>query len=452
MVPKWFENAKLGIFIHWGIYAVNSTMESWAFTYPNMSTDDYMKQLDGFTASKYDPEEWAELFAKAGARYAVLTTMHHDGVALWDSSAHWPLNVVNDTPAGRDLVGPYADALREKGIKVGFYLSHAIWSMDEYLSVICDRPIEEIREMRHHKSSYVDLWREVLQRPAEEITITPEKSQYWDKFMKVYTGLVDELFTRFGQADVFWGDGMMELPGLSWKKREIHDKLKKINPEMIITRLPGWSDLETPEVRMPCGPVSAGPWEYCVPIDNHWGYRGNEKEYKTPGQVIRLFCDILTMGGTLLLNVGPKEDGTIVPEEREVLLKVGEFIRKNEEAVYETRRGLEWQFYGQGSTLSQDKKTLYLFVHDAPRAGVMVRGVDTPIRKASILSTGEELDVKYNFSRGYGCMWIGMEEKQMDPQMPTVIKVEFEEPCRAESKWGILWENEEDYKDKVGLK
>lgn len=449
MVPEWFREAKLGIFIHWGIYSVESTMESWAFAYPNMSYDDYMKQLKGFTASNYNPKEWAELFVKAGAQYAVLTTMHHDGVALWDTEVS-SLNVLQKTPAGRDLVQPYADAMREAGLKAGFYFSHGDWSMDEYLSVVCDIPIEEIVEMRHSKSSFVGLWQKALSMPAAEVQVTPEKAKYWQLFMNNYLCKIEELFTQYGKIDVFWGDGMFEIAGLSWRKKEVHKRLKEINPEIVITRLPGWSDLETPEVRMPCAPVSNNPWEYCVPINNHWGYNKNDLDFKTPGQVIRLFCDIITMGGTMLLNVGPKEDGTIIEEECAVLLKLGEFINKNKEAIYGTQRGLEWCFYGQGSTLSQDRKVLYLFVHDAPRAGIMLRGVDTPVEKIELLATGEDLTYKYNFARGYGCMWIEMAEEQIDEDVPSIIKIEFKEPCHAVNSWGMLWENEEDYQEKNG--
>ena len=113
-MQPWFEQAKLGIFIHWGIYAVNGTAESWPFYTGKIPYDDYMSQLRGFTASDYDPQQWAELFAAAEADYAVLTTKHHDGVALWDTDAN-DLSVVKQAPAGRDLVGPFCQALRQQG-------------------------------------------------------------------------------------------------------------------------------------------------------------------------------------------------------------------------------------------------------------------------------------------------------------------------------------------------
>ena len=110
---EWFSDAKLGIFIHWGIYAVNGIDESWSFYNGYISYDDYMKQLGGFTASAYKPEEWASLIKESGAKYAVLTSKHHDGVALWDTK-QGDLSVTGKTPAGKDLVAPFVSAFREE--------------------------------------------------------------------------------------------------------------------------------------------------------------------------------------------------------------------------------------------------------------------------------------------------------------------------------------------------
>jgi alpha-L-fucosidase len=120
---NWFMDAKLGIFIHYGIYAVNGTAESWAFHDNEVSYQDHMKQLNGFTAKNHHPDAWAKPFKEAGARYAVLTSKHHDGVASWDTKLS-ELNVVKKTPAKRDVIAPYAEALRGEGLKVGIYFSH----------------------------------------------------------------------------------------------------------------------------------------------------------------------------------------------------------------------------------------------------------------------------------------------------------------------------------------
>lgn len=128
---QWFQDAKLGIFIHWGIYAVNGIDESWSFFNGYITYDDYMKQLNGFTAKKYNANEWVKLIKQSGAKYAVLTSKHHDGVALWDSK--WSdLNVVNKTPAEKDLIQPLVKSLRKNNLKVGLYYSLLDWSHPDY--------------------------------------------------------------------------------------------------------------------------------------------------------------------------------------------------------------------------------------------------------------------------------------------------------------------------------
>ena len=127
---QWFADAKFGIFIHWGIYSVDGITESWSFFDGYVSYPDYMKQAKGFTASHYDPQAWADLIKASGARYAVLTSKHHDGMALWDTKQG--LNVVKDTPARRDLVAPFVTALRKDDLKVGLYFSLIDWSSPLY--------------------------------------------------------------------------------------------------------------------------------------------------------------------------------------------------------------------------------------------------------------------------------------------------------------------------------
>src|SRR5689334_21377379 len=141
-MQPWFTDAKLGIFVHWGIYAVDGVQESWSFYDDIVPYDRYMSQLGRFTGARYDPRAWARLFARAGARYAVLTARHHDGVALWDTG-QGDLSVVRRTPAGRDLVAPYAEALREQGLKVGLYYSHSDWNHPDYASVVHPAPPTE---------------------------------------------------------------------------------------------------------------------------------------------------------------------------------------------------------------------------------------------------------------------------------------------------------------------
>ena len=123
---KWFGDAKLGIFIHWGVYSKGETSESWAFHNGHISLPDYMKQAEAFTASNYDPEYWAKLIKESGAKYTVITTKHHDGFALWDTKAG-DVSAVKSSPAKRDVIDPFAKAVRDQGLKLGFYYSLIDW-------------------------------------------------------------------------------------------------------------------------------------------------------------------------------------------------------------------------------------------------------------------------------------------------------------------------------------
>ena len=175
---EWFEEAKLGIFIHWGIYAVNGVSESWSFYNNYLPYEEYMNQTKGFTASKYNPKEWLDLIQESGARYTVLTTKHHDGVALWDTKAG-DLSVVKSTPAGKDLVAPFVEEVRKHGLKLGFYYSLLDWSHPDY-------PNKTKTETRYKDD------------PAR-----------WNKFVQFNFAQLAEL-NKTWKPDLYWFDGDWE--------------------------------------------------------------------------------------------------------------------------------------------------------------------------------------------------------------------------------------------------
>ncbi|HIR25947.1 MAG TPA: alpha-L-fucosidase, partial [Candidatus Egerieimonas faecigallinarum] len=322
-MQDWFRKAKLGIFIHYGIYAVGDVSESWSFHNGNISYEDYMKQCDGFTASKFNAKEWADLFKRAGAQYVVLTSKHHDGVALFDTE-YSDLSVVKKTPAKRDIVKEYTEAVREAGMKVGIYYSLIDWSDPRYRSVYPEG------------SDPKDHLQDVFATPAGG----PEDPEKWEEFLEFNNNQMRELMTKYGKVDLLWFDGDWERSAKQWKAKEFKAYLESLNPEVIVnSRLQGYGDYETPEQGIPLyGPE--GVWEFCCTINDSWGYRPSDNDYKTSRQIIRMFCDCLTLGGKMLLDVGPKEDGTLDERQVKVLEDLGTFIHDNEEAIYETEKGL----------------------------------------------------------------------------------------------------------------
>ncbi|MFC2089564.1 alpha-L-fucosidase [Bacteroidota bacterium] len=406
----WFTDAKLGIFIHWGIYAVDGTAESWAFFNDEVPYDKYMKQAEGFTASKYDPTEWAALFKEAGAKYAVLTSKHHDGVALWDTK-YSDLNVVDFTPAGRDLLTPYAEALRAEGLKVGLYFSHLDWSQPDYASIV--PPGMEDSEDRN-KFAYP---------PKGE-----EDEEAWTRFLEFHRGQITEIMELFN-PDLFWFDGDWERTPEQFKMEELREYILSEKPHAILnSRMGGYGDYATPEQGVPINAVD-GPWELCMTINDNWGFRHSDLNFKSPRQVIQTFAECIGQGGNLLLDIGPKEDGTIPEEQVTVLKELGEWIRKHEEAVYPTERGLPFgHFYGP-STLNETKDVIYLYLLDVPKEYVTLKGIRNGIKQIRVVGTDRILSSKKLGGAAWqnipGILYIDVPKDVIDKYI-TVLAVELE--------------------------
>lgn len=412
MMQDWFKKAKLGIFIHYGIYAVGDVSESWSFHNGNISYEDYMKQCEGFTASKYDPKKWAELFRHAGANYVIMTSKHHDGVALFDTK-YSDLNVVKKTPAARDLVAPYTEAVRNAGMKVGIYYSLIDWSDYRYRSIYPEGAKPE------------DCLNDRFATPAGG----PENPELWEEFLAFNNHQLEELMTNYGKVDLLWFDGDWERSAAQWHMPEFREYLHSLNPQVILnSRMQGYGDYETPEQGIPLlGPK--GPWEFCTTINTSWGYRPSDNDYKTSRQIVRMFCDCLTLGGNMLLDIGPKEDGTLDPRQEKILVDLGDWIQDNKEAVYDSEKGLDYRHYLGGSTLSPDHRTMYLFVYDKPVEFLCVKGIKTPVKRITVLHTGQELTWRYTGALPWsgipGTLWIEADKAELHP-MCTVLKVELE--------------------------
>lgn len=388
-MQPWFTEAKLGIFIHWGIYAVDGTKESWAFFLNEVPYDEYMKQLNGFTAANYDPKVWAGLFKRAGARYAVLTARHHDGVALWP----------NGLSVGQDLLSGYADALREHGLKVGFYYSHSDWSHPDYATIHPEEPIVRIAS-------------------------TPEQ---WERFLSYRDGQVDELMRRY-HPDLMWFDGEWEHPEPEWGLDKLAAEMLAHNPDVVLNaRMLSHGDYATPEQGLPMDPPE-GPWELCLTINDSWGYRGSDLNYKSVRQLVRYFAETIGMGGNLLLDIGPMQDGTIPPEQVERLEGLGAWIAKHEAAVYGTTAGLPSGHHYGPSTLSPDRRTLYLTLFDPPRDVVSIRGLRNAIRRVRVVGPGTELGhrVTGGLHDVPGTTWIDAPAAEDLDDYATVLAVELD--------------------------
>jgi alpha-L-fucosidase len=399
---QWFADAKLGIFIHWGIYSVNGIDESWSFYNKKISHADYMKQLNGFTAKKYDPEAWASIIKASGARYAVITTKHHDGVALWPTQQnHYSL--VKDAPVKRDVLTPFYKALDKQGIKRGAYFSLIDWSHPDYPGFLND------------SNRY-------------KIANDPQR---WQRFRNFFQSQINEVNTAFKPA-LWWFDGDWEHSSEEWESEKVRKEILQQNPEAIINgRLQGYGDYETPEQNFPVSRPKYKWWELCMTINNSWGYQPKDTSWKTPFEIITIFADVVSNGGNLLLDIGPREDGTIPQQEITVLKELGMWNKKHEEAIFGSLPGLpQGHFYGP-STISKDSGSLYLFLPGGTTGEVMVKGLTNTIRSVKILGSNQNLPHKVvgkiSWSPVPGLIFIKVPDKFKDPYM-TVLKLELDGP------------------------
>ncbi|MFJ8937251.1 alpha-L-fucosidase [Streptomyces sp. NPDC102365] len=407
-MQPWFPGAKLGIFIHYGVYAVGGAAESWSFYTGEMTHEQYMKQLDGFTASHYDPDAWAELFARVGARYAVLTTRHHDGVALWDTG-HRNLDVVRDTPAGRDLVTGFVAALRARDLKVGLYYSHSDWNHPDYAS-------------ERHPGPYV-----VPLNAYSQAEPGQEDPAAWTRYLAYRDGQVRELVERF-RPDILWFDGEWERTEEQWRMDELAEQILAGNPDTVLNgRMLRHGDYATPEQGAPLR-APDGPWELCLTINDSWSHRPQDRAFKSVRQLVRYFTETIGMGGNLLLAAGPREDGTIPEEQIARMEGLGAWIGRHSDAVYGTVAGLPAGHHYGPSTLSADRRTLYLVCFDAPRDSVAVRGLRNRVRRVTVLGTGAELGhhVTGGLDTVPGVTWIDAPEAADLDEEATVLAVQLE--------------------------
>lgn len=392
---QWFTDSRLGIFIHWGIYSVNGIDESWSFFNGYISYDDYMKQLDGFTAEKYNPAAWAKLIKKSGAGYAVITAKHHDGVALWDTK-YSHLNTVEKTPAGRDLIGPFIKALRKEGLKAGLYFSNLDWSYPDY-------PRKTRKEYRYR-----------------------DDSVRWNRFLEFRFNQIKELVIRY-HPDLLWFDGDWEEKPEMWHSKVLRDSIKKWKPDIILnSRLNGYGDYATPEQGIPVKRPADKYWELCMTMNDSWGYQPNDTHYKSTDEIIRIFADMIGMGGNLLLDIGPKADGTIPQEQKDRLIEFGRWIRKHNTAIFHTYAGLPPGYFYGPSTLSADSTILYLFLPTKATGPYELKGVKNEIQRIWVVGEGTKLDYriygKVYWSNLPGTVFFDVPEKALDENM-TVVAV-----------------------------
>ena len=370
--PQWFKDAKFGIFIHWGLYSVpawgpKGSYAEWylkglqsgdtartEYHFKKYGEDfHYRKFINLFNPTKYDPDKWANLFHKAGAKYIVLTSKHHDGFCLWPSEHSQGYNSV-DGKANRDLLGDLNKAVKNKGMRSGFYYSLYEW---------------EHRDYPENVLSYVDNY------------MMP---QFKDAVQRY-------------RPDIIFSDGEWDRNSSEWKSEELlawlYNDSNAPNDVVVNDRWGGetrfkhggyFSTEYDPNSDAMNEEFLRRGWEECRGIGKSFGYNQNETidEYSTSEELIRLLVDIVSRGGNLLLNIGPKSDGTIPNIMVDRLLEIGKWLEINGEAIYGTITNRVFQTEDIKFTLTKDKKTLFAFVEKFPAKELVIKGVNATGEKS----------------------------------------------------------------------
>jgi len=259
-----------------------------------------------------------------------------------------------------------------------------------------------------------------------KIADAPER---WQRFQHFFQAQINEINTEY-KPDLWWFDGDWEHSADEWQAQKVRNEILSINPNAIINgRLQGFGDYDTPEQNFPVTRPKYNWWELCMTTNNNWGYHPDDTNYKTPFEVITIFADVISNGGNLLLDIGPKEDGTIPAEQVHILKELGKWNKKNAEAIFETFPGLpQGHFYGP-STLSKDSTTLYLFLPAQTAGNIMVKGLMNTIKEIQIVGTTHYLQPKIvgkiSWSPVPGLVFIDVPEQYKDPYM-TVLKLKLD--------------------------
>ena len=402
---EWFGDAKLGIFIHWGIYAVDGVSESWSFHNGHVPYDQYMAQAGHFTASAYDPEAWVDLIAESGAQYTVITSKHHDGVALWDTRAN-KRSIPKLSPCGKDVLTPFVKAVRKKGLKLGLYYSLLDWSHEDY-------PNFTGTEVRY----------KIAEDPAR-----------WQRFVHFNFTQLGELCRAY-KPDLMWFDGDWEQSAEDWHAPEIIRLLRSYNPDIVVnSRIQGYGDYATPEIGVPVVKPADRYWELCYTINDSWGFQHKDVNFKTPYMVLRTLVDCISNGGNLLLDFGPREDGTIPDEEVAVLKELGRWTRKHAEAVYGTRAGIPVDHVKAYTSLNKAGDILYVYLPGRPNGPVEVKGLVNKVLRVRVVGHDADLSHqvynKLSWSDVPGLLEIDVPEDVLDPAF-TVLALELDGPAKV---------------------
>lgn len=319
MRQQWFDEARFGLFVHFGAYS-GAARHEWVRNYERLTIEDYQPYVDHFDPDRFDARAIARAARGAGMGYAVLTTKHHDGFCLFDSAL---TDYSSPRVCGRDLVAEFVEACRAEGLRVGLYHSLIDW---------------------HHPDFTVDWVHPLRDEPnRDELNAGRDLGRYRDYLH----GQVRELLTNYGRIDYLFfdfsygtsDDGQPGKSAPEWDSPRLLAICRELQPDMLVNdRLGIPGDFVTPEQYQPTAPLVDAEgvpqvWEACQTMNGSWGYHRDNTDFKSPELLVQMLVDSVSMDGNMLLNVGPDGRGAITPHDRETLAAIGDWMELHRDAV-----------------------------------------------------------------------------------------------------------------------
>lgn len=386
---KWWTDARFGMFIHWGLYALPARHE-WVKNRERMTNEQYQKYFEMFNPDLYNPKEWARMAKAAGMKYVVLTSKHHEGFCLFDSK--YTDYKATNTPIGKDLIKDYVEAFRAEGLKVGFYYSLIDWHPPDYT-------IDRVHPQR-------------VESDADYAKLNAGKDMA--KYREYIKNQVRELLTNYGEISIIWFD--FSFPGKNGKGRTDWDSegllklARQLQPGIIVDdRLDladvegGWDFVSPEQEKVAKWPERDGkqvPWETCQTFSGSWGYYRDEMTWKSPAQLIELLVESVSKGGNLLLNVGPTARGLFDDRALTSLKAMGEWMKLNGRSVYGCTEAPAGIVAPPNTVLTYNPAAKRLYVHllAYPLDRIVLPGLDGKVKYAQFLHDASEI----RFSAGTG--------------------------------------------------
>jgi len=409
---KWFEEARFGLFIHWGVYSILGDGE-WVMNNQNISIKEYERLPSFFNPTEFNAKEWVEMAKDAGMKYITITSRHHDGFSMFDSKAT-DYTIVKKTPYKKDVLKQLAYECQKQGIKLFFYYSQLDWHRDDYYP-----------------------------RGRTGNGIEGREKGEWKNYIEFMKAQLTELLTNYGEIGGIWFDGQWdqhEWDGkrfgklkADFKLNEVYELIHKLQPKALIgsnhhlAPNPG-EDFQMFEKDLPgkgtkdfatsSDAIGNLPLEVCETINGSWGFNLKDRKHKSKKELIQYLVKAAGYGSNLLLNVGPMPNGKIQEEHVKSLKEIGDWISKNGETIYKTKKGPIKP--SDGITSTQKGKKIYIHIMDSSKESFLIENFNFKIKKAIYFGTNSK--VTYNKTKSSLTLKINEENRN---DIDTIIEIDI---------------------------